>query len=336
MIITHDEVKEDRNVNCGTYCSSPFGSGVSYGFYWGGSRMFVWDPNARSGLGRYKFAHNFFPRKSGVTVPIANPPAGVKIPSCNGGSCRGTFTPFAGQKIAVGFLDGDGKPDIAVVSNTTTLPGSVNLTTPLQVAINRFTPSGGGSDVTDATAKISSSETGDAIAIGQPGFPDGNGFGVIAVAQATAPPSGSALRLYRFKPSQIAEDIGDFEEITTKALPDPLPANDALQSSAIRFLDVDDDGDQDMVLVAAAAPGGTEPAFRILRNEAAVVNGVPSVGVFRDALRPLVAALRDATGDPFDGRSLAIGDLDGDDALDFVVTRSTGPGPATRAIRIDR
>ena len=90
------------------------------------------------------------------------------------------------------------------------------------------------------------------------------------------------------------------------------------------------------ILVAPAAPGGTEPAFRVLRNEAALVNGVPSVGVFVETLKPLIVAVRDATGDPFDGASLAIGDLDGDDALDFVVTRSAGPGLATRAIRIDK
>lgn len=340
IILTHDETKDDLEVGCAPYCASPYSGGYTYAFHWGGSRAFVWDKAARGGLGRYKFEHNFFPRKSGVTVQIFNPPPGVTIPTCTGTSCRGTFTPFAGQKLAVGFLDGDGKPDVAVLANAITLPNVEGMPSPLQVAINRFDPVGG-SALTDLSGGISA-DPGHAIAIGQPGFPDGNGYGAIATARNTAPANGVAIELLRYKPSNLEGDPGSFEDITSKALPtSSASAGDKFQASAMQFIDIDLDGDQDLILVANAAPAAGESAFRILRNESGLVNGVPSVGVFKETLRPLfvdpVIGLVPAANDAFDGSSLAIGDLDGDGALDFVVTRATtGTGAQTRAIKTDK
>jgi len=92
-----------------------------------------------------------------------------------------------------------------------------------------------------------------------------------------------------------------------------------------------------MILVADAAPNGTEPAFRVLRNEVRTVNNVPSLGVFTESLKPLIVDLRDDAGDAFDGDVLSLGDLDGDDALDFVITRSAaGSGLQTRAVRTEK
>jgi len=77
------------------------------------------------------------------------------------------------------------------------------------VAINRFTPNSGGADITDVTDKVGA-DLGDAVAIGQTGFPDGNPYGVVAVAKKAAPASGSALKLFKYKPSVVSDEVGDF------------------------------------------------------------------------------------------------------------------------------
>jgi hypothetical protein len=339
IVITHDELKEELEVSCTPYCASPYSSFYTYAFYWGGSRTFFWDKTARGGLGRYKFDHNFFPRMSGVTVNIYNPPPGVKIPTCNGGKCRGKFTPFAGQKLAVGKLDFDGKPDVAVLASTATLPSAPTLVSPLQAAITKFDPTTG-VQVTDLTADIAGLAgdlTGHALAIGAPGFPDGSGNGFIAFAKRSAPGAGSALRLFRWKETAVGS--GTFEDMTSKMLPNPLPASDSFQASALRFIDVDEDGDEDLVLLAQAPPNGSENALRILRNEVAEVDGVPSVGVLRTTLDSLIDGVVNTNprADFFDGVCLAIGDVDGDAALDYVVTKAVSSGePATRALRTDK
>ena len=51
---------------------------------------------------------------------IVTTPSGVVIPICNnsyGKPCVDRFTPFIGKRIAVGELNADGKPDVAVVSD---------------------------------------------------------------------------------------------------------------------------------------------------------------------------------------------------------------------------
>jgi len=98
-------------------------------------------------------------------------------------------------------------------------------------------------------------------------------------------------------------------------------------------LDVDQDGDPDLVLVAPAAPGGTQSAFRIFRNERVGL----TVGNLRRTLDPLFADLVTST-EHYEGDALTIGDVNGDGLLDYVVTRatSTGSGTQTRIIKTDK
>lgn len=338
ILITHKELKEELDVGCGGYCASPYSSGYTYGFYWGGSRAFVWNPAANAGLGKYKFEHNFFPRKAGVRVNIFNPPGGVKIPICNsayGSTCRGKFTPFTGKRIAVADLNADGKPDVAVLNDDAVTRNAVTISS-LQVGINKFNSSDGAfiTDVTDVVGSIAGSFQSDTIAIGQPGFPDGNAFGVMAISKANYAGGASLIRLIKYKPSLLLNAVADFEEITAAAMP-PSSANEDWRASSIAFRDVDTDGDQDMILVGSTAPGGFEPAFRILRNERVGLQ----VGVFRETLKGLITPLMTST-EHFEGVALAIGDVNKDGALDFIITRATtsptSPAPQTRILLTDK
>ena len=347
IVITHDEVKDDDNpatdvfmsgVYCGNYCSTAQTFAYSYTFYWGGSRLFVWDKGANQGQGRYKFDSTFFPRKSGPVVPQGGP-GGISIPACSphySRICKGSFTPFIGKRVAVGNLDTDGKPDIAVLSDQVVQrrdkPNDALFTTSsLQVALNKFNPAEGSgvTDVTGLILNLGGITQGDSVAIGQPGFPDGNSFGVIAFAKATSPGAGGVLRLFKYKPGT---GVGDFEDISTGALP-AADAVDQFQASRLAWLDVDADGDQDLVLLAPAPPGGTGPALRIMRNERVST----TVGNLRRTLDPLFAGIVSGS-EHFEGDALSIGDLTGDGYNDYVVTRATpsGTGTQTRIVKTDR
>lgn len=336
ILITHKETKEELDVGCGNYCASPYSSGYTYGFYWGGSRALVWNKAANNGQGKYKFEHNFFPRKAGVRVNIFNPPAGVTIPICNsqyGSPCRGKFTPFTGKRIAVGDVNADGKPDVGVLNDVPVTKDGAT-TSSLQVGINRFNSADGAlvTDVTHVVNAIGGNFQGDTVEIGQPGYPDGNSFGVFVVTKAVASGGGSVMRIIKFKPPTIVGEVADFEDVTQFVMP-ATGANDKWQASKIAFRDVDTDGDQDMVLVANASPGGGEPAFRILRNE--IVN--QKVGVFRETLRGIITPLVNSN-EYLDGEFMSIGDVNADEALDFVLTRATTTSlpPQTRILVTDK
>jgi hypothetical protein len=351
IVITHDEVKDDDNPNadvfssgvyCGNYCSSNGAQqsfAYAYTFYWGGSRMFVWDKSARSGQGRYKFDPTFFPRKSGPVVPQGGVPGGGQIPACSphyNSICKGVFTPFTGKRLAVGTLDGDTKPDVAVLSDQVIqkrakVNDTLMTTSSLQVGINKTSAGFGITDLTDVIFALGGDTKGDAVAIGQPGYPDGNSYGVIAISKASAGNGGSVLRLIKFKPSTAPGGVGDFEDISA-ALP-AADANEKYQASRIAWIDIDQDGDQDLVLVAPAAPGGTQPALRILRNE----RQGSTVGLLKRTLDPLLAAIVTST-EHFEGDALTIGDITGDGLLDYIVTRATpsGSGSQTRIVKTDK
>lgn len=336
ILITHKELKEELDVGCGNYCASPYSSGYTYGFYWGGSRALVWNKAANAGQGKYKFEHNFFPRKAGVRVNIFNPPNGVTIPICNssyGQPCRGKFTPFTGKRIAVGDVNADGKPDIGVLSDDTVSKDGA-ATSSLQVGINRFNPADGAliTDVTGVVNAIGGSFQGDTVEIGQPGYPDGNSFGVFVITKAAGTGGGSVLRVIKYKPSIIVGEVAAFEDITQFVMP-ATSANDKWQASRIAFRDVDTDGDQDMILVANTPPGGADPAFRVLRNE--IVN--QKVGVFRETLKGIITPIVTAN-EHLEGEFMSIGDVNKDGSLDYILTRATttSPAPQTRIIITDK
>ena len=335
ILITHKETKEEVDVGCGNYCASPYSSGYTYGFYWGGSRAFVWNKTAKGGAGQYKFDYNFFPRKAGVRVQIFNPPSGVTIPICNSGygqPCRGKFPPYLGKRIAVGDINADGKPDVAVLSDEVVTKDGATISS-LQVGINRFNPVDGAliTDLNTPLSVLGGNFQGDAVEIGQPGFPDGNSYGVIATSRATGG-GGTAMRLTKYKPSIVVGEIAAFEDITAAALP-AASGGEVWQASRIQFRDIDQDGDQDMIIVCNAAPGGTDPAFRVLRNESVSMQ----VGVFRDSLKGLITPLVTA-GEHLEGDWMSIGDINKDGTLDFVLTRAatTQTPPQTRIVITDR
>ncbi len=331
ILITGKELREATNIYCQQYCNTSTTGGYTYSFYWGASREFVWDKNKRNGQGQYKFEHNFFPRKAGVTVPVANPPPGVIIPACQGSTpCRGKFTPFMGHKIVIGDLNADRRPDVVVVSDDI-VERDGNTISSTQVGLFGFDASTGAliTDITDTLTSLGGDTKADAVTIGLFGYPDGNTYGTIVLAKATAPASGRAIRMLKFEPA--AGQPGSFLDITNQTIPLPN-GSDAWQASALGVSDIDADGDQDLVLVSRASPGGVAPSFRILRN----VVEAQQVGVLREEFRGLVTAI--VGNDTFDGTSVQIGDLDGDGANEYVITRSTpvGVDTQTRIIRTDR
>lgn len=339
ILITHDEEKDDSNITtdqftsgvyCAPYCNTSGGYQISYTFYWGGSRAFVWDKNAAGGRGRYTFDYNFFPRKSGVFVPQVAP-GGTQIKGCNPSNiCKGKFPPYTGQRLAVAPIDDDTKPDVAVLSRTNVMQDGQTISA-LQVGLNRFDASSG-SQLTTLTPTLAGfgDTRADTLAIGQPGYPDGTSAGVVATSKILGGSGGSVMRFFKYV-AGVDGAPGTFSEITSAVLP-AVTSTEKWQASAIEFRDIDGDGDQDLIMVANA-PVGSGSGTRILRN----VFVAQQTGIFDKSIQPLIENLV-TPAEKFDGDCIAIGDFDNDDVLDFIISRATPPGAGsqTRAIQMQK
>ncbi len=312
ILLVHGETKEDLGVWGGRY--SMYAALYPYSYYWGGSRRLTWDRTARAGLGRWHFDRRHFPHKRGLSYQLFD-----SAPFCNeayGSTCRGTFTPFTGKRIAAGDLDGDGKADVAVLSDAEVRRDGAAISS-LQVALAGFdaTNGWGVTDVTHLPTALGGDLRGDALAIGRTNHPAGDTRGLLAIARA-APVNGQvALRLFAW--DRDAANAPVVDDVSAEVLPvDPV---DRWQAAALRFLDFDGDDDDDLVLVAPASPGDGLPAFRVLRS--ATVGGDDGVLVdsFRDLVAPLVGPAEHLAGE-----SLALGDIDGDTGTDFLITGMSG------------
>lgn len=334
VVATTDRTFDNVYVSCAPYCASPYSAGYAYGLYWGGTRVFRWDPMARSGLGRYALDKARTPRMAGISIPIFQPPPGVVYPYCSpSSSCKGKFTPFAGRRLAVGRVDGDASLDIAVLADAPPVVSGASISV-LQVGLVRANRVGwptfpGLTDATPALTALGLDLRGDALAIGASSEPSGPAgtTGLVAVARSGADTS-SSLRLLAFTPDADVTKPGAFAEVSGALLP-PVAGGESWQADELRFADVDDDGDDDLVLLSVAVPAGGTSGLRFLRNLA------ESGGGFAPAFEPLVAA---AGGVAVTGDALTIGDLDGNGLPDFLVSRGTvaGSSPATRVIATDR
>lgn len=329
IVVTHDEVKSEYKVSCEPYCQLPNGNTAEYSFYWGGTRLFFWDQTKRDGAGQFKFDPNGLPSRRAVTVPQPIPGGGTSDSCNNSNPCVGEFTPFTGQRLRVGELNGDSKPDIAVL-NKNVVRVSGRDASSLQVAINKFDPAGiTVTDVTKQMPSTGSDTTGDSLTIGQSGFPDGNSFGTIAVSRSATAGPDSVLRIIQLSPSAVGTNIVDATDVSDDVLP-ATTATDKFQADWMQFVDVDSDGDQDLLLLSGAEVAAEESSLRILRNVAQ--NG--QIGIFTRTLQQLFDDV--ATEDEiFDGTTFLLGDINQDDLLDILITRSesTDEGTQTRLVR---
>jgi hypothetical protein len=305
LVATTDRTFENQYVACTPYCGSPYGGGYPYSFYWGGTRVFRWDAAARGGLGRFAFDPFRLPRRAALTDPLAGAPPQIEIPRCNAATpCAGTFTPFTGERLAVGRVDGDAHLDVAVLATTTpTVNGAP--ASALQVTLLRSrTAVVPDVDATSAVTALGVDLRGDAVAIGDAPWSGGSGGRLLAAARAS-PGSGSALRLFRHVAGADPAQTGTFEDLTGAALPTASGA-ESWQADDLAFLDVDLDGDDDLALLSRSR------GLRLLRSVGLAGGGGP--------FAPYAGALVDAASpDPFVGGALTLGDLDGNGLLDFVV-----------------
>lgn len=140
------------------------------------------------------------------------------------------------------------------------------------------------------------------------------------------------MRILTYKKPAVINQIADFEDISSAVLP-LAPLNDRWQASRIIFRDIDSDGDQDMIMVCDAPPGGTDPAYRVMRNES--VN--QQVGVFRETLKGLITSQTSAS-DHLEAEAMSIGDVNKDGTFDFVLSRAgtSATPPQTRVLIIDK
>ncbi len=327
VIVTDDVLRAEPQVQCGNYCVSNIG-GALYGMYWGGTRVFSWDEEARAGLGAFRFDFNRMPRKSGVLVPISGAPPGVYIPACNSTTpCLNEFTPFTGTSLTVGDFDGDGRGDIAVANPGTILRSVVGVgfvpIGSLQVALNIFDPAFG-VGMTDVTLEMNDlpgelrAEEVAALRLG--GSADDRD--VIVFVRRDAPGDGSnALRVLRI--SGFTEERPDFEDVTATMAP-AVDGAEAWQAAAALAHDVNRDGRDDLVLLAEAPVDGDRRAFRILHSVPDGSGGWRLEPAYAALLDNLVAAL-----EHLEGAALAIGDLEGAGRPTFAVTRTSPSGAAS-------
>ncbi|MGB7203259.1 MAG: CRTAC1 family protein [Pyrinomonadaceae bacterium] len=205
--------------------------------------------------------------------------------------------PMKGLAMAIGDIDADGDTDIYVANDTS----------PNQLWIND------GKGTLKDVAQISGSaysEVGREQANMGADFSDFDGNGLLDIADTTFQTEATAM--YRQREPMLFEDVSDVVGVGTSSR--------ARLKFGIDFFDSDNDGDEDLMV----ANGHIED--NIEQNSDSVTFAQQNSlyenlgGKFADISNGAGNALLDKQV----SRGLATGDLDGDGALDFVVTNNGG------------
>ncbi len=284
-----------------------------YTYYLSGTRVFSFAAN-ESGYGQFAHQSERFPHVIGTQAPTQG------FQQCISGACADDYTPFRGTSLAVVDLNGDGRRDVAVTSPSGLVRNGVAIAS-TQVAQNIDDILG--VRMEDRSTGVSASiDTlrGDIVL---PGDVTGSTDPDLVVVSHTASGSGIAVQIAEFR------GFTNTWAVRGAALLPGADGGERLQADDADLLDVDGDGDLDLVLLTSTVPTGgsttTGRGLRILRNL-----GASGFGRELEMLLPSVAAAGDLAG-----RALVVADLDDDDGLVIVVGSDdgTGSGGALDAVR---
>ncbi len=301
ILATHDEI--------------PFGESPLapyYVYHLSGTRMFSFALDEVGTYGRFGWRSKRFPQVIGTRQVVPN------IPTCVGNECADDYTPFRGTSLAVDDFDGDGRMDVAV-----TRPEALDVqgrrVASTQLARNIEVQ--GVASFEDRSGDFSvaiQSLAGDIILSGDvAGSPDPD----LVIVSRTTSGAGIAVSIAQFR--GFGQAWGDPSD---ELLPAAAGA-ERLQADAAQLVDVDGDGDLDIVLLTSSAPGGVGRGLRILRNR-----GERGFDRVLEDLLPAATAQ-----EPFTGAALALGDLDDDGGFDIVLARDGGATgtPALSTVKRD-